>query len=562
MRQLGQYTLSQRIGSGGMAEVWLAQRPTMGHHHKTVAVKLLASNYADKPEYRALFLEEARLSMLLNNSAIVHVFDAGEVQGECYLAMEWINGVNLSELQTQMWEMGERLPLHVGVYIIAEVLRALDFAHNLHADGASTVVHRDVSPQNVMLSRAGEVKLMDFGVARFSTEETSGVHVKGKLRYMPPEQLRGQSRDPTVDLFPVGAMLHEMIDGRRFRDTTDEGRLIGMIFSGEIPPLSVAPASIPPQIEALRQALLAHEASMRVPSARDALRMLAAWPHHRNAAMDLAALVQRQQDWNRARHEATAITPPPAPNHNDTSASRRTTGPGPNPSTGSSLRMNDTSRGSGRRSRVVPRRRQLAAVLVAGMGVLFGGLGIGVAIQQSLAAESKVVGADMGFALPRFWVHDLVEFGRSRLPKPVAPTPEPSDEIVLLPPDPPPSDPEPAPDLEPEVGSESEMAPELEPEAGVTVTHKLPPPKPPPPVQVKFVDKTGKVCMIRVNRKIHTLQPFAKIDIPATSQSVQIRRPTEKNWKPGKAKIKLTPNHTYKVVVDCDAGTATVQTES
>ncbi len=567
MRQLGPYTLSHRIGSGGMAEVWMAQRPTMGGS-KSVAVKLLASNFADKPEYRALFLEEARVSMLLNNSAIVHAFDAGEVEGELYLAMEWVNGVNLSELQTQMWEMGERLPLHVGVYIIAEVLRALDFAHNLHADGASTVVHRDVSPQNVMLSRAGEVKLMDFGVARFSNEETSGVHVKGKLRYMPAEQLGGKSRLPTVDLFPVGAMLHEMIDGRRFRGEADESRLIGMIFSGEIPPMSVPVATIPPQIEALRQALLAHDASMRVSSAREALRMVSNWPHYRNAAMDLAALVQRQQDWQQARHEATAAaaaaanptspTSTPGRRANETSASRAVRA-STNPSTGS-RRMGDTSRSSGRRSQVIPRRRQFAAVVVAGIGLLVGGLGTGFAIHQGLAAGPDVETvepeqASLSVKVPRVW--GVVEAWASELPK-LAPAVESEDlvldpEVVELEVAEPEPEPEPEP-VEPEV-AEPEVPEVIDPEPPVEK-------KPLPRVKVKFVDKSGKVCVIRVGGKVHTIQPYIYLDLPGTSQSVQVRRPSEKTWKPKKARIKLAPKHDYKVMIDCDAGTATATVTS
>ncbi|HLT38010.1 MAG TPA: protein kinase, partial [Enhygromyxa sp.] len=113
--------LSQRIGAGGMAEVWMGHRPTLGAS-KTVAVKLLAPNLASKQQYRDMFLEEARLSMLLNNSSIVQVFDAGEFNGECYIAMEWIDGANLSELQAALWENGRVMPVEVAMYITAEVL--------------------------------------------------------------------------------------------------------------------------------------------------------------------------------------------------------------------------------------------------------------------------------------------------------------------------------------------------------------------------------------------------------------------------------------------------------
>src|SRR5690606_23035253 len=154
-----------------MAEVWMAHRALLGAK-KTGAVKLLAPNLASMPKYREMFLDEARLSMLLNHSNIVQVFDVGEDRGECFMAMEWIDGANLAEVQAALWTLGLTMPVSVTMYVVGEVLRALDYAHNLMHEGAATVVHRDVSPANIMLSRAGEVKLTDFGVARFGTEET------------------------------------------------------------------------------------------------------------------------------------------------------------------------------------------------------------------------------------------------------------------------------------------------------------------------------------------------------------------------------------------------------
>ena len=179
---------------------------------KAVAVKLPTGQVADDPDLRHLFLKEAELSMLLSHSTVVQVFDAGEHEGRPYLVMEWVDGMNLAQLQKNLGAAGRRLPLPVGAFVIGEVLRALAYAHTVTHDGAPLgVVHRDVSPQNVLVSVSGEVKLTDFGVARVAREDTSGMHVKGKLRYMAPEQLSGQSRAPTVDLYAVGAMLHEIL---------------------------------------------------------------------------------------------------------------------------------------------------------------------------------------------------------------------------------------------------------------------------------------------------------------------------------------------------------------
>jgi serine/threonine protein kinase len=288
---LGEYELLRKIGSGGMAEVWMGRRAAMAGASKAVAIKLLARDVLDDPTYRTMFLEEARLSMLLTNSNVVQVFDVGEIDGECFMVMEWVDGLNLAELTQKMLRDGDRLSVVVAAHVIGEVLRALAYAHGLHHDGAqATIVHRDVSPHNVLVSISGEVKLADFGVARLAREETSGLHVKGKLRYMAPEQLRGRSREPTVDLYAVGAVLHEMLEGQRFRSTRDEGDLYALVLSGEYPPLTV---SVPPEIEHLRARLLEPDPKRRIQTADEALELLCAWPGYRNSSTELGKLTRR-----------------------------------------------------------------------------------------------------------------------------------------------------------------------------------------------------------------------------------------------------------------------------
>jgi hypothetical protein len=175
------------------------------------------------------------------------------------------------------------------------VLKGLAHAHELRDGGQrKTVVHRDVSPHNVMLSIFGEVKIMDFGIARVASEDTSGVHVKGKVRYMPPEQLRGESREPTLDLFAVGAMLHELLDHVKFRSNViDEARLYGMVLDGEIPKLHRASDTIPRELDELRVKLLASKPGDRMQTARDAFRRLTAWPGYRDTRFELDELVRR-----------------------------------------------------------------------------------------------------------------------------------------------------------------------------------------------------------------------------------------------------------------------------
>ena len=266
----------------------MGRRAAMGGASKAVAIKLLARDMLDDPAYREMFIDEARLSMLLTNSNVVQVFDVGEIGGEIYMVMEWIDGLNLAELRNKMLEDGERIEVEVAAHIIGEVLRGLAYAHSLHHDGSqATIVHRDVSPQNVLLSVSGEVKLADFGVARLAREETSGLHVKGKLRYMAPEQLRGRSREPSVDLYAVGAILHEMIVGEKFRNTRDEGDLYSMVLSGEYTPL---PEQTPYELVELVHGLLEPDPKRRIASAEEALERLHRWPGFRNGGIELARM--------------------------------------------------------------------------------------------------------------------------------------------------------------------------------------------------------------------------------------------------------------------------------
>jgi serine/threonine protein kinase len=234
--RLGPYELVRQIGAGGMGEVWAAHRAATGPR-EVLAVKRLPKQLAKDPTYRRILLDEARLSMLLRHRNVVHVFDAGEADGEAYIAMEFVQGLDLSRLRKLLDQTGEGLSPTAVAYIIGDVLEGLDYAHNLQQDGKPiALVHRDVSPHNVILSTRGEVKLTDFGVARLSSEDTSGTHVKGKARYMPPEQLRGESRSPKVDLFAAGAVLHELLDGSVFRgDAIDDARLLGMAIDGVVP---------------------------------------------------------------------------------------------------------------------------------------------------------------------------------------------------------------------------------------------------------------------------------------------------------------------------------------
>lgn len=291
MARLGPYELLRQVGTGGMGQVWLGRRSMAGGATKTFAIKLLAPRHVASERHREMFLEEARLSMTLDHSNIVKVHEVDQFEGAWYMAMEWLDGLTLAQLNSTLRQRGQPLPASLAGFVIGQVLRALAYAHEIDYRGTKQpMVHRDVSPQNVMLTVTGDVKLLDFGIARFVADETSGLYVKGKPRYMAPEQFHGLSREAIIDLFAVGALLHELLDGGRvFRWQAGDNQLLEMVAGGRVPGLDSSKA--PPELDALRRDLLAPEAK-RLPSARAALARLSAWSEYRDASLDLQDVVR------------------------------------------------------------------------------------------------------------------------------------------------------------------------------------------------------------------------------------------------------------------------------
>jgi serine/threonine protein kinase len=276
-----------------MAEVWLARRVGFEGADKPCALKLPLPHLAADPRFRRMFLAEARLLSRLRHCGIVSAFDVGCDGPRPFIAMEWIEGVDLAEFGARLRGAGEPMPVAVAAHITGELLDALDYVHTFCVAGRpQRIVHRDISPHNVLISAAGEVKLLDFGIARACHDETSQPGAKGKLRYMAPEQLRGRATQRS-DLFAVGAVLHEMLSGGRYREGQTEDSLYGRIFDPVIPTLRRP--DVPPQIDALRRDLLAARADDRPPSADAALRRLAQWPEYRNARLDLRWLYRAGQ---------------------------------------------------------------------------------------------------------------------------------------------------------------------------------------------------------------------------------------------------------------------------
>ncbi len=293
---VGKYFLHEKLGVGGMAEVFRATYSPEGGFEKVVAIKRILPAYAEDEDFVTLFRREAELGSLLNHSNIVQVLDVGRFADTYFMAMEFIEGLSLRELI----KVHGPLPPAVVAYIGAEMGEALDYVHRRTAsDGVPlNLVHRDVNPPNILLSRIGEVKLGDFGVARAAIHVrlTEVDRVRGKLGYMSPEQARGETFDGRADLFALGLTLHEALTGRRLFQgeyVSDTSRSTPPSFI--LPPSSIRP-DLPPALDAAIMGLLQWRVMDRTPRGlrlREQLCELsgasAPYPHGQEA---LARLVQ------------------------------------------------------------------------------------------------------------------------------------------------------------------------------------------------------------------------------------------------------------------------------
>src|SRR4051812_3043911 len=211
------YAVVRKIADGGMAEIFLARLEGTRGFSKQVVLKRIRSALIADPQFRNMLIDEAHIAMGLNHGNIAQVLELGESNGRYFLALELVDGWSLSEVIKRANAAGLPLPVELSLYIVVEVCRALSYAHNQTVKGQPMgIVHRDVSPQNVLVSDQGEVKLTDFGIAkaRTKTEQTGIGVVKGKIMYMSPEQSAGGEIDHRSDLFSLGIVLYSMVTGK------------------------------------------------------------------------------------------------------------------------------------------------------------------------------------------------------------------------------------------------------------------------------------------------------------------------------------------------------------
>jgi serine/threonine-protein kinase len=262
---LGKYFLHERLGVGGMAEVFRATYSPEGGFEKVVAVKRILPAYAEDEDFVTLFRREAELGSLLCHPNIVQVLDVGRFGDSYFMAMEYIEGLSLRELLKSHGP----LPPEVVAYIGAELGEALDYVHRrTSSEGLPlNLVHRDVNPPNILLSRIGEVKLGDFGVARAAIHVrlTQADRVRGKLGYLAPEQVRGQPFDGRADLFALGLTLHEALTGRRVFQGEDASDTVRAEPPAFLVPPSVHRPGVPAELDAAIMELLQWRVMERTP---------------------------------------------------------------------------------------------------------------------------------------------------------------------------------------------------------------------------------------------------------------------------------------------------------
>jgi serine/threonine protein kinase len=304
----GKYRLDRRLGGGGMAEVYAGHAVGAEGFSRPIAIKRVLPGHSDHAGFAAMFVAEAQLSARLIHPNIVSVLDFDrDPDGRLFLVMELIDGKDLGALIAT-----GRLPLPVVIFVIAEVLRGLGFAHDLPTGtGPSGVVHRDVSPHNVLLSWTGEVKVSDFGIAkaRAASEATASAFIKGKPAYMSPEQANGERLDGRSDLFAVGVMLWEMLVDQRLFVAEDTRATLAAVLFGPIPRPRLLRPDLPKDLERVVMKLLERDLPARYATAEHARAELLACgdaPRDgREALRDL--LSQRFPDLAPVRHSRAHV---------------------------------------------------------------------------------------------------------------------------------------------------------------------------------------------------------------------------------------------------------------
>jgi serine/threonine protein kinase len=312
------YELLERIGVGGMAEIFRGKAVAAGGFEKPVAIKRILPHLSQDKRFVELLIQEAKMLSLLKHRNIVQIFDVGlGDDGQYFLVMEYVDGKDLGAVQRAFEARRRRIEFDLALHIGAEICEALEHAHSARADGKPMLlVHRDVSPSNVLLSRAGEIKLTDFGIAKRAEQEaTSHGAVRGKFAYISPEQARNERVSPVSDVFSVGILLWELIVNRRLFSGLGDLEALRAVREGQVPRALEADPRLSPEIDQLLMAALdrdpkrrptAGELGAKLRSMRYSLDVTVGDP-----ATELARIIETADEVARESRPMAAMEVPP-----------------------------------------------------------------------------------------------------------------------------------------------------------------------------------------------------------------------------------------------------------
>ncbi len=311
-RQFGNYELIDRLAVGGMAEIYLAKSTGIGGFENILVIKRLHDHLGQDDDFVEMLIDEAKIAVRLKHPNVAQILDLGRIDGQYFIAMEYIEGPDLNGLLKTAEAHGEHLPVPAALFITAECCSGLHYAHTRHdAEGRPMrIVHRDVSPPNIMLSVEGEVKIVDFGVAkaRKRAQQTRQGVIKGKFQYMAPEQADGERVDGRTDVFSTGMVLYEMLCGTNPYDQYPKPQLVEEVRRADIPPMRQYRPSIAPELDELVMRALHRNPDRRYPSAAEFDRAISDYrerncdPYNRR---QLAQLVRRYSREGRGGSVAT-----------------------------------------------------------------------------------------------------------------------------------------------------------------------------------------------------------------------------------------------------------------
>ncbi|WP_236604975.1 serine/threonine-protein kinase [Sandaracinus amylolyticus] len=276
--RLGAYDILAKLKAGGMATLFLARRSGAAGFRRHVAIKVVHEHLASDRAFVRMFVDEALLQARIHHPNVVHVEELGEQDGQHFLVMEYVHGCSLAQLMDGLARRARRLTPEMACNVAAQVLAGLHAAHELRDEQSALlgVVHRDVSPQNVLLAYEGHVKLIDFGVAKAKNRQsTVGGSLKGKLRYMAPEQAFGRPVDRRCDVYAIGIVLWEMLTMRKLFQAEEDLALLELVRHPKVDPPSTYAPEISPALDAVVMKALAPSAEDRFATAHDMRRAIA-----------------------------------------------------------------------------------------------------------------------------------------------------------------------------------------------------------------------------------------------------------------------------------------------